>query len=63
MSDEERSAFAKWLLAKDERFYVLFLVGAMIFFGILSMLTLLVVSGFIVAGMWLLFYYTVIKRE
>ena len=63
MDEPEMSRFAKWLLAKDERFYVLFLVIALIIFGVLSLLTMLVISGFVVAAFWLIFYFTVIKKK
>lgn len=63
LGDEQRDRpFIKWLLAKDERFYVLFLIMSMIFFGVLSMMTLLVISGFVVAAVWLIFYYAILRK-
>lgn len=63
MDERKDSTFTKWLLAKDERFYVLFLVVTLIIFTVLSLFTLLLVSGVIVVCFWLIFYYAIIRKE
>lgn len=63
MEGSKDSAFTKWLLEKDERFYILFLVATFIFFGALSMLNFTLIAGLIIAGFWLIFYFAIIKRR
>lgn len=63
MDEQKDNAFTRWLLEKEERFYILFLVGTLLVFTALSMITMVLIAGAIVAALWLFFYYAVIKRE
>jgi hypothetical protein len=63
VEEQKDSPFARWLIAKDERFYFLFLISVIIFFGILTVISRVFVSGVIVAGVWLIFYQTIIRRK
>ena len=63
-SDDEQKigAFSRWLLRKEERFYVLFLVSVFTFFVVTSLFNMALIGGVVVAGLWIVFYYTVIKK-
>jgi hypothetical protein len=55
-------AFKSWLLAKDERFYILFLVVTFVFFAAMSILYFPLIAGSIIAGVWMIFYFTIIRK-
>jgi len=62
MNERKDSAFMKWLLEKNERFYALFLVITFIIFGALSMLNFALITGAIIAGIWIIFYFTILRK-
>jgi len=53
----------EYITANDNRFYGIFLLSMVAFFGIISTFWMFAVSGFIVSGIFLFFYHTIIKRK
>jgi len=63
LEEQKESPFAKWLIEKDERFYTLFLISAILLFGILTLISRVFVAGVVVSGTWLVFYYTILRKK
>jgi hypothetical protein len=63
MDERKDGAFRRWLLEKDERFYLLFLAITFIFFTALSLINLALIAGGIIAGMWIIFYFAIIRKS
>jgi hypothetical protein len=60
--EHEVTPFWKWISAKDERFYTLFLFTILIIFGLISLVSIGFIAVVLVDALWIIFYFTILKK-